>query len=669
MPADSAGPPPESPAAGGGRRGGSAALKRGRLFTDHFDQDFALPHRFSFSRRALLQFAASGVLAPRLLAPAAADAPPATGPAAARAAATEVHGLSVFGDLALPPDFRAFPYVNIAAPKGGAIATDVPGTFKSLNAFILRGDPATGMDAIFDSLLKNSLDEHDALYGLAARAVRISPDRLTYRFLLRKEARFHDGSPLTAKDAAFSLNILRTEGHPRIRLLLRDVASATAEGDDVLAVAFAPGRSRQVPLLVGGLPIFSGAYYAKTPFDRTTLEPPLGSGAYKVGRFEQGRFIVYERVTDYWAKDLPVNAGQNNFDSVRFDYFADRAVAFEAFKAGAYTVHEEFKSATWATGYDFPAIRDGNVKRETIPDENISGIQGWFFNTRRPALKDPRVREAIGNCFDFAWTNKNLMYGAYRRTTSYFENSDLAAKGPPGPEELALLDPFRATLPADVFGDAYPPPEADGSGQDRTLLRRANALLTEAGCKRQGAALTLPDGKPFVLEFLNFETGLMPHTQAFIDNLKQLGIDARARVVDSAQYKLRIDDFDFDVITERLVMAWSPGEELRDYFGSEAASIHGSRNVVGITDPVVDALIAKAAAADSRAELIPACRALDRVLRAGRYWVPHWYKPSHWIAHWDIFGRPERTPRYSPGIESTWWYDDEKARRINFVSR
>jgi microcin C transport system substrate-binding protein len=617
------------------------------------------PTPFQVSRRSFLQLSAGGLILPRFLAPA----------AAAAQETAEVHGLSVFGDLALPPDFRAFPYVNAAAPKGGAVATDVPGTFNSLNGFILRGDPAAGMDSIFDSLLKNSLDEHDALYGLVARAVRVSPDGLTYRFLLRKEARFHDGTPLTAKDAAASLDMLKTKGHPRIRLLLRDMAAATADSDDVLVVTFAPGRSRQVPLLVAGLPIFSSAYYAKTPFEETTLEPPLGSGAYRVGRFEQGRYIVFERVADYWGKDLPVNIGQNNFDSVRFDYFADRAVAFEAFKAGAYTVHEEFKSSTWATGYDFPAIRDGYVTRETIPDENISGIQGWFFNTRRPALKDPRIREAIGCCFDFAWTNKNLMYGAYRRTTSYFENSDMAAKGPPGPDEIALLEPYRAELPADVFGDAYVAPEADGSGQDRTLLRRANALLIAAGCKRQGAALTLPGGQPFVLEFLNFETGLTPHTQAFADNLKQLGIDARLRIVDAAQYKLRIDDFDFDVITERLLMAWSPGEELRDYFGSESATIHGSRNVVGITDPAVDALIAKAAAANSRTELVPACRALDRVLRAGRYWVPHWYKPSHWIAHWDVYGRPETPPRYSPGIETTWWYDDEKARRINFVSR
>jgi microcin C transport system substrate-binding protein len=286
----------------------------------------------------------------------------------------------------------------------------MPGTFNSLNAFILRGDPAFGMEFVFDSLLKGSLDEHDALYGLVARAIRISPDKLTYRFLLRKEARFHDGTPLTAKDVAFSLDTLKSKGHPMFRLQLRDMVSATPEADDILVVTFAAGRSRQLPLFVAGSPIFSSAYYEKHPFDQTTLEPPLGSGAYKVGRLQQGRFIAFERVQGYWAKDLPVNVGQGNFDTIRFEYFSDRAVAFEAFKSGAFTVHEEFKSATWATGYDFPAMREGRVTRETIPDENISGIQGWFFNLRRPALQDPRIREAIGNAFDFTWTNKNLMF-------------------------------------------------------------------------------------------------------------------------------------------------------------------------------------------------------------------------------------------------------------------
>ncbi|SFK90946.1 extracellular solute-binding protein [Methylocapsa palsarum] len=591
------------------------------------------------------------------------------GRASAAAEELKVYGLSVFGDLAEAPDFKAFGYVNVAAPKGGALSRDKLGTFNSLNAFILRGDPAFGLEFVFDSLLKGSLDEHDALYGLVARAVRISPDKRTYRFLLRKEARFHDGAALTAKDAAFSLEMLKSKGHPTFRLQLRDLISATPEADDNLVVRFEAGRSRQLPLFVAGCPIFSSSYYGKIPFDETTLEPPLGSGPYRVGRFEQGRFIAFDRVEDYWAKDLPVNVGQANFDTIRFDYYSDRAVAFEGFKAGAFAVHEESKASTWARGYDFPAMRDGRVKRETIPDENLSGVQGWFLNVRRPALQDRRIREAIGNAFDFAWTNKNLMFDAYERTTSYFQNSELAASGLPDAAELALLEPFRDKLPSEVFSQPYLPPEADGSGQDRILLRRAYALLLEAGCKREGAKLMLPDGRSFELEFLSAESGLLPHTQTFVANLKQLGVNARIRLVDAAQYKLRLDNFDFDVVSARILMFYSPGEELRDLFGSEAARTHGSRNIAGIADPTVDALIAKAVAANTRVELVHVCRALDRVLRAGRYWVPHWYKPSHWIAHWDIFGRPERPPRYNPGIEFTWWYDEEKAKRINFFGR
>jgi microcin C transport system substrate-binding protein len=522
------------------------------------------------------------------------------------------------------------------------------------------------MDFAFDSLLKNSLDEQDALYGLVASKIRISADKLTYRFFLRKEAKFWDGSPLTAKDVAFSLNILKTKGHPSIQLNLRHMISATAAADDVLVVVFSPQRSRELPLLVASYPIFSEAYYTAHSFDETTLDPPLGSGPYKVGRLEQGRFIIYERVADYWGKDLPVNIGQFNFDQIRYDYFSDRSVSFEAFKSGAYTMHEEFKAATWAIGYDFPAARDGRVKRETIPDKNISGIQGWFFNTRRAALKNPQIREAIGCAFDFNWTNKNLMYGAYQRTVSYFENSDMEAKGLPDAGELALLAPYRDKLPAAVFGPAYLPPTSDGSGEDRTLLRQANQLLLAAGCKRQDTRLLLPDGSPFELEFLYDEPGLEPHTQSFVKNLQQLGIDARMRIVDAAQFKLRVDNFDFDIITERFVMSFFPGEELLGMFGSESAKLHGSRNIIGVEDPVVDALIAKALVANSRDELIHICRALDRVLRAGHYWVPHWYKPSHWVAYWDIYGRPKKSPLYDTGISSTWWFDPASAKRIHF---
>jgi microcin C transport system substrate-binding protein len=412
------------------------------------------------------------------------------------------------------------------------------------------------------------------------------------------------------------------------------------------------------------MPIFSEAYWRGKDFEASTLEAPLGSGAYKVGRFEQGRFIEFERVPDYWGKDLPVNVGQNNFDRIRYEYFRDRTVAFEAFKNGTLNYHEEFTSRTWATGYDFPAMREGRVKREEIPNNAPSSVQGWYFNTRREAFKDPRIREAIGLAFDFEWTNANIMFGAYRRTSSFFENSDMKATGLPSPEEVALLEPFRGKLPPAVFGEPYVPPVSDGSGQDRQLLRRADDLLRQAGCKREGGMLKLPNGQPFTIEFLDFQTSLQPHTQPFQSNLKRLGIDARSRIVDAAQYQRRMEEYDFDMASRALVGVTTPGDDLRVVYGSQAARTPGAQNIVGIESPAVDALIERIGNAQTRQELNIACRALDRVLRAGHYWVPMWFKATDLIAYWDQFSRPETKPRFASGAPGTWWYDAEKAKRI-----
>jgi microcin C transport system substrate-binding protein len=596
---------------------------------------------------------------------------------AATGAEIETHGLSIFGDLVLPPDFAHFSYVNPDAPKGGEIALQVSATtgnqnfttFNTLNIYILKGDGAAGMGLTFDSLMTGNGDEPDSLYGLVARAVRISPDKTTYRFLLRKEARFHDGSPLRARDVAFSIDILRTKGHPAIRQALRDVASATAEADDVFVLRLHPRHSREAALIVAGQPIFSEAYYATHAFDETTLEPPLGASAYEVGSFEPGRTITFQRVADYWGRDLPVNRGQANFDRIRFEYFADRKVAFEAFKAGVFTFREEFTSLVWATGYDFAAVEDGRVKRATLPDESPAGTQGWFLNLRRDKFKDVKVREAIGLAFDFEWTNANIMYGVYSRTTSFFQNSPMAAEGKPSEQELALLEPYRHKLTPAVFEEVPVPPRSDGSGQDRALLRRATDLLAEAGCKRNGTSLALPDGKPFEIEFLDFEGSLQPHTAPFIKNLKLLGIEARYRIVDAAQYKRRTDAFDYDIVTSRFGLGLAPGEGMRATFGSEAADLPGSRNVSGIADKVVDALIEMALVAPTREELTTICRAIDRILRAAYPWVPMWNKPNHLVAYWDLFGRPERNARYDIGVVSTWWYDQEKAKRISFAGR
>ncbi|HEY0331065.1 MAG TPA: extracellular solute-binding protein [Rhodopseudomonas sp.] len=583
---------------------------------------------------------------------------------AGEAGETEAHGISAFGDLKYPADFQHFDYVNVDAPKGGVFSTNPSYrafnqsflTFNSLNAFIFKGDGAQGMGLTFAPLMARAGDEPDAMYGLVAKSVRISADGLAYRFTLRPQARFHDGSPLTARDAAFSLTALKTKGHPLITQQMRDVVSAEALDDLTLLVQFAPKRGRDVPLFVAGLPIFSQAYYTTHPFDESTLDVPLGSGPYKVGKFEVGRYIEFERLKDWWGAALPVNRGSNNFDVVRYDFYRDRDVAFEGFTGRSYLYREEFTSRVWNTRYDFPAILDGRVKREMLPDETPSGAQGWFLNTRRDKFKDPRVREALGCAFDFEWTNKTLMYGAYVRTVSPFQNSDLMAEGPPSPEELALLEPFRGRVPDEVFGAPYVPPVSDGSGQDRALLKKAVQLLQDAGCVMKDGKRLTPQGEPFKIEFLLDEPTFQPHHMPYIKNLATLGIEASLRLVDAVQQRARRDDFDFDVAIERFTFSTVPGDSLRPFFSSRAAVTKGSSNLAGIADPVVDALVEEVIAADSRVKLVVAARALDRVIRAGRYWVPQWSSASHRLAYWDVFGHPAKLPKYlGVGAPDLWW--------------
>jgi microcin C transport system substrate-binding protein len=584
----------------------------------------------------------------------------------------ESHGMSAFGDLAYPADFHHFSYVDPRAPKGGTFSQIGPSrefnqnflTFNSLNSYILKGDAAQGMELTFATLMARSGDEPDAMYGLAAEKISRSADGLTYRFFLRPEVQFHDGTKLTAPDVAFSLNTLKQKGHPIITQSLRDFKGAEAESDAIVVATFAPQRARDVPLLVAGLPIFSKAYYTTKPFEESTLDVPLGSGAYRVGRFEPGRFIEFNRVVDWWGAELPVARGQNNFDVVRFEYYRDRDVGFQGFTAGNFLFREEFTSRTWATRYDFPAIKDGRVKKDVIPDDTPSGAQGWFINTRRQKFADPRVREALCNAFDFEWTNKSIMYGSYDRTISVFQNSDMMAKGPPTGDELALLEPFRGKVPDEVFGEPYAPPVSDGSGQDRALLRKAAQLLKDASCEVVGGKRVLPKGEPLALEFLIDEPTFEPHHMPFIKNLGTLGIDASLRIVDPVQYRARRDGFDFDITVDRFSFSATPGDSLRSFFSSQAAALKGSNNLAGIADPAVDAVIDRIIAAPTRPSLTVACRALDRLIRAGRYWIPHWYKPSHWIAYWDVFGRPPAQPRYFRGIPETWWYDADKAAKI-----
>ena len=584
----------------------------------------------------------------------------------------ETHGLSSFGDLALAPDFPHFAYVNPNAPKGGLLSVQITetggnqnfDTFDTFNIWSRKGDGAAGMSACFDSLMTGHGDEPDSLYGLVARAVRISADRLTYRFLLRPEARFSDGSKLTAADVVFSLTTLKEKAHPLYAQLLREMASAVAEAEDVVAISLIPGRSRDAHLIVAGMPIFSAAWWKGRDFDAATLEPPLGSGPYKVKTFEQGRFIEFALDDNYWGKSLPVNIGTNNFRRLRFEYYRERQVAFEAFKAGAINYHREYTSRIWATGYDFPALADGRVIKETLHNGAPTPIQAWYLNTRREAFKDPRVREAIGLCFDFEWTNKNVMFSSYKRVVSYFQNTALAASGVPSAEELKLLEPWRGKVPDEVFGEPYSPPPTDGSGSDRNLLKRANELLLAAGCKREGGVLKLPSGKPLAIEFLDSSNIFQPHVAPFQQNLKKLGIEANSRIVDATQLKSRTDSFDFDVISAAHGGSTTPGTELRQFYSSESASMNASRNLSGIADPAVDALVELIAAAKSREELNIAARALDRVLRAGRYWVAGWYNDNFWAAYWNVFSRPDRQPKLGVGAPGTWWWDEAKAKKI-----
>ena len=580
--------------------------------------------------------------------------------------------MSAFGDLGYPADFANFKYVEVNAPKGGAYSEIVSSrgyngsflTFNSLNAYILKGEGALGMDYTFAPLMVRAGDEPDAMYGLAARSVRISDNGLTYRFTLRPEAKFHDGTPLTAHDVAWSVTTLKDKGHPIITQLLRDCQGAEALDERTVVMRFAEKRARDVPLFVAGLPILSRAYYSKKTFDESTLDVPLGSGPYKVGRFEVGHFIEFERVKNWWGAELPAARGLNNFDTIRYEYYRDREVGFEGFTAKNYLFREEFTSRTWATRYDFPAFKDGRVKRTIIPDATPSGAQGWFMNMRREKFKDRRLREALIDAFDFEWTNRNIMYGSYDRTQSIFENSPMKATGKPSVAEVALLEPFRKELPEEVFGEPYVPPVTDGSGQDRRWLRQGAQLLNEAGFALKNGKRVMPNGTPVTIEFLIDEPTFQPHHLPYIKNLSTLGIDATLRIVDPVQYRARVDGFDFDITVERFSFSSTPGNSLRTYLSSQAAATKGSQNLAGIADPAIDKLIDVIIAANTREEMVTACRALDRVIRAGRYWIPHWYKASHWIAYWDVFDRPAAQPRYFRGIPDTWWYDRDKAGKL-----
>lgn len=589
-----------------------------------------------------------------------------TGVSAAEDDVIETHGLSLFNNLKYGPDFKHFDYVNPDAPKGGQVSyAATANDFDSLNPFIVKGTPAQDLGLMYDTLLADAFDEPSTMYGLIAESVEYPEDKSWVIFNLREEARFHDGHPIRAEDVVFSFNILKEKGAPFYRLYYENVTEAEVLSPQRVKFTFDQAGNRELPLIVGQLTVLPKHYWQKNDFAATTLEPPLGSGPYRIAEVDAGRSITYERVADYWAKDLPVNRGRYNFERITIEYFRDDTVELQAFKAGEYDFRRENTAKNWATSYDFPAVNQGRIKKVTLPDGTVQSMQGFVFNTRREKFADRRVRAALSQAMDFQWLNKNIFYGQYTRTDSYFDNSELASRGLPDGEELALLKPYKDQLPPEVFNQEYEPPTTEGAGSIRRNLRKAQKMLREAGWRvRDGVLTHMETGREMRIEFLLNNPSFERIVGPYIRNLEKLGVEASIRVVDSAQYRRRLDTFDFDVTVANFAQSLSPGNEQRDFWGSKAAEREGSRNIAGIQDPVVDAMIKKIVFAQNRKSLVTAVRALDRVLLWGHYVVPHWHIPYHRVAYWDKFGRPEEAPEYALGFPSTWWYDSAKADRL-----
>jgi microcin C transport system substrate-binding protein len=581
-----------------------------------------------------------------------------------RAAAVPRHGISMYGPLKYGPDFTHFAYADPAALPGGEARFAVVGTFDSLNPFILQGTPAAGVGSVFETLTVSSGDEPFSEYGLLARSIAVPDDRSFVRYVLDPEARWHDGQPVTPADVVWSLATLREKGTPLYRYYYQNVAKVEQTGDGEVTFTFSGGMNRELPLIVGQLPILPKHWFEGRAFEKPSLELPLGSGPYKVLSVDAGRSIVVERVADYWGLKRPVNRGRFNFGQMRYAYYRDSNVALEAFKAGRYDWRSENVSRLWATAYTGPAVERKLIVKEEFPVRNAGVMQGWVYNTRKEIFKDRRVRDALAYGFDFEWTNKTLFYGLYQRIDSYFWNTELASQGLPSPAELALLDPFKEKLPPEVFTEHYEPPKTDGSGDIRENLRRAFMILQGAGrVVKDGKLVEGQSGRAMRFEILLSSPDFERVTLPFANNLKRLGIEANVRTVDPAQYQNRIDAFDFDMTVGLWAQSLSPGNEQREYWGSSSADTQGSQNLAGIADPVVDALIQKIIGADSREALVTACHALDRVLLWGYYVIPQWRNDSSLVAFWDKFDRPKTLPLGGVDL-TTWWIEPGKLARL-----
>jgi microcin C transport system substrate-binding protein len=556
-------------------------------------------------------------------------------PAAPQPKTTTAHAISMHGDLKYGPGFKHFEYVNPEAPKGGDVKLAAIGTFDSLNPFILKGVPAAGMLALtFETLMVGSQDEPFSEYGLIAESIEVPADRSWVAFTLRPEARFHDGSAIAVEDVIWTFDTLKAKGQPFFRSYYAQVAKAEKVGERKVKFTFGPGENRELPLIVGQLPVLSRAYWAKRDFEKTTLDAPLGSGPYRVEAVEPGRSITFRRVKDYWGAKLPVRVGHYNFDTMRYDYYRDVTVAVEALKGGEYDFRQENVAKNWATAFNVPAVTQGLLRKEGIKNEVPTGMQAFVYNMRRPVFQDARVRKALAYAFDFDWMNKNLFFGTYIRTTSYFSNSELASRGLPGPEELKILEPLRGKIPDEVFTKEYMPP--DGSNH-REAAREALRLLQEAGwVVKDQKLVNAKTGEPMAFEILISDPTWERIALPFAKSLERLGVTARVRTVDPAQYQNRTDNFDFDMIVAVWGQSLSPGNEQRDFWSSAVAATPGSRNLAGIKDPAV-----------------------DNVLLWGAYVIPQWHINIFRVVFWDKFGRPAINPRFALGF-ATWWVDAQK---------
>ncbi len=590
---------------------------------------------------------------------------------------TVSHAIAVLGTPALPADFPYFPYVNPEAPKGGEVTLGSMGTYDSFNPFVLRGTAEGGVVApwvtmpggsgsgstvghIWESLLTSSADEVATGYCHVAQSLEMPHARMWIAFNIRPEARYSDGKPIAADDIVWTYHTLLDKGLPGFRIQLADVAEVRAEGPRRVLFRFKSNTSRALPVVVGGLPILPQHFFEGRDFTKPLTDPPIGSGPYRITKFDLGRSVTFERDPNWWARDRPTGRGTNNFDRVRIEFYREAAVAMEAFKGGQVDLRSENISKTWATGYDFPAVKDGLVIKAEIRHHLPTGMQGWSMNTRREIFSNRLVRRAMAEAFNFEWANKNLFYGAYTRLTSYFSNSDLASSGVPEGAELALLEPYRKELPPELLTEPFRLPVNDASGNDRHQLLKAMTFLEAAGWRIKGMQLVNAKGEQMRFTILlpdpSFERVALP----YVDSLKHLGIEASVRTVDPAQYQRLIEDFDFDMTMTVFPESDVPGNELRDFFSCAASKAQGSSNVPGVCSVVVDALVEKVIAAQDRDTLRTAARALDRVLLWGYYLVPNWASQSFHIAYWNRFGNPGKPIREGFNFD-IWWVDAKKA--------